>query len=258
MITEGGVRLTIDAETDTYEQAMAAVQAAYGLRPIVPDSWPPAPTPDPRPDPLDLGSDDLGDGWTEQLLFRTFAARSLPGPGQCCEGSPSWAAPPPTTRCSSTSPRTLPAPSRNDRSAGPQPASRRCSARSARSARTDCSSGTSRPGSTASTRPWWPDSTASSRSLAASRTGEQTLLVKVNEATWLCSRVTTAFVQQLGRRRIRRLLDAFDVPLATRAAGLTHEGPALRLLGSSGGLLTAGQRRSRPVAEERRLATWEL
>lgn len=68
------MRLTIDTETDTYEQAMAAVQAAYGLRPVVPGSWPPALAPDPRPDPRDLGSDDLGDGWTDQLLFRMVAA----------------------------------------------------------------------------------------------------------------------------------------------------------------------------------------
>lgn len=39
----GVVRLTIDTETDSYEQAIAAVQAAYGLRPVVPDTWPPAP-----------------------------------------------------------------------------------------------------------------------------------------------------------------------------------------------------------------------
>lgn len=47
MITERGVvRLTIDTETDSYEQAIAALQAAYGLRPVVPGTWPPAPAPD--------------------------------------------------------------------------------------------------------------------------------------------------------------------------------------------------------------------
>ncbi len=30
------MRLTINTETDTYEQAIAAVQAAYGKRPAVP------------------------------------------------------------------------------------------------------------------------------------------------------------------------------------------------------------------------------
>lgn len=28
------MQLTIDTDTDTYEQAIAAVQAAYGLRPV--------------------------------------------------------------------------------------------------------------------------------------------------------------------------------------------------------------------------------
>lgn len=41
--------LTVDTETDTYEQAIAAVQAAYGLRPDVPVAWPDTPAPDPRP-----------------------------------------------------------------------------------------------------------------------------------------------------------------------------------------------------------------
>ncbi|MDH6436163.1 hypothetical protein M2158_004703 [Streptomyces sp. SAI-144] len=31
--TREGVQLTIDTQTDTYEQAIAAVQAAYGLNP---------------------------------------------------------------------------------------------------------------------------------------------------------------------------------------------------------------------------------
>ncbi|MEV6132006.1 hypothetical protein AB0M05_35340 [Streptomyces violaceusniger] len=49
---EGGVvRLTINTETDTYEQAIAAVQAAYGLRPVTPADWPEPPAVDPRPGP---------------------------------------------------------------------------------------------------------------------------------------------------------------------------------------------------------------
>lgn len=60
---EGGsvVRLTIDAETDTYEQAIAAVQTAYGLRPVTPANWPEPPPVDPRPGPQELGDDDIGD-----------------------------------------------------------------------------------------------------------------------------------------------------------------------------------------------------
>jgi hypothetical protein len=52
-ITEGeGVQLTIDTQTDTYEQAIAAVQAAYGLNPaLVASSWPDAPAHEPRPGP---------------------------------------------------------------------------------------------------------------------------------------------------------------------------------------------------------------
>jgi hypothetical protein len=42
------VRLTIDTGTATYEQAIAAVQAAYGLRPAVPAAWPDAPDAEPR------------------------------------------------------------------------------------------------------------------------------------------------------------------------------------------------------------------
>ncbi|MGW7695564.1 hypothetical protein ACWGMA_43255 [Streptomyces asiaticus] len=45
------MRLTIDTETDTYEQAIAAVQAAYELRPVTPADCPEAPALDPRPDP---------------------------------------------------------------------------------------------------------------------------------------------------------------------------------------------------------------
>ncbi|WP_254389905.1 hypothetical protein [Streptomyces sp. AC550_RSS872] len=70
------MRLTIDTETDTYEQAIAAVQAAYGLRSAVPEIWPDAP--DPRPGPQNLADDDLADGWTDQLLFRMIASL-MPG-----------------------------------------------------------------------------------------------------------------------------------------------------------------------------------
>ncbi|MFD9445592.1 hypothetical protein ACFWBR_42670 [Streptomyces sp. NPDC060006] len=70
----GVVRLTIDTETDTYEQAITAVQAAYGLRPVIPADWPEAAAVDPRPDPQDLSGYDIGDGWTDQLLFRVIAS----------------------------------------------------------------------------------------------------------------------------------------------------------------------------------------
>nr|WTB12051.1 hypothetical protein OG546_49690 [Streptomyces antimycoticus] len=72
------MRLTIDTETDTYEQAIAAVQAAYGLRPVTPDDWPEPPPVDPRPGPQDLGDDDIGNGWSEQALFRMVASL-MPG-----------------------------------------------------------------------------------------------------------------------------------------------------------------------------------
>ncbi|MFE1834025.1 hypothetical protein [Streptomyces sviceus] len=40
--------MTIDTQTDSYEQAIAAVQAAYGLNPAaVASSWPEAPAPVP-------------------------------------------------------------------------------------------------------------------------------------------------------------------------------------------------------------------
>ncbi|MEU4490029.1 hypothetical protein AB0H94_35010 [Streptomyces purpurascens] len=68
------MRLTIDTETDSYEQAIAAVQAAYGLRPDVPADWLDAPATEPRPGPDDLGEDDLGDGWTDRLLFQMIAS----------------------------------------------------------------------------------------------------------------------------------------------------------------------------------------
>ncbi|WP_259334232.1 hypothetical protein [Streptomyces umbrinus] len=74
----GGVRLTIDTGTDTYEQAIAAVQAAYGLRPVVPAGWPEAAAVDPRPDPQDLSGYDIGDGWTDQALFHMIASL-MPG-----------------------------------------------------------------------------------------------------------------------------------------------------------------------------------
>lgn len=73
------MRLTIDTETDTYEQAIAAVQAAYGLRPAVPAAWPDAPPVAPRPGPQDLADDDLADGWTDQLLLQLIAAKMMPG-----------------------------------------------------------------------------------------------------------------------------------------------------------------------------------
>ncbi|MFD0007126.1 hypothetical protein ACFVJ4_32505 [Streptomyces sp. NPDC127178] len=72
------MRLTIDTGTDTYELALAAIQAAYGLRPAVPDAWPDAPHSEPRPSPQDLADDNLGDGWTDQLLFHVIASL-MPG-----------------------------------------------------------------------------------------------------------------------------------------------------------------------------------
>ncbi|SHN31526.1 MULTISPECIES: hypothetical protein [Streptomyces] len=56
------MRLTIDTTTDTYEQAIAAVQAAYGLHPVTPAGWPEAPAVEPRPGPQDLSKDSRGDG----------------------------------------------------------------------------------------------------------------------------------------------------------------------------------------------------
>jgi hypothetical protein len=70
-----GVQLTIDTQRDTYEQAIAAVQAAYGFNPAtVTSSWPPAPAHEPQPGPETLSSEDLGQGWTERMLFDTVAA----------------------------------------------------------------------------------------------------------------------------------------------------------------------------------------
>ncbi|MFC8350992.1 hypothetical protein [Streptomyces sp. NPDC057280] len=72
------MRLTIDTAVDTYEEAIAAVQAAYGMRPAIPDTWPDAPLVEPRPPPRDLSEDTLADGWNEQLLFKMVAAL-MPG-----------------------------------------------------------------------------------------------------------------------------------------------------------------------------------
>ncbi|MFF4361247.1 hypothetical protein [Streptomyces sp. NPDC001604] len=70
------MRLTIDTDTDTYEQAIATVQAAYGLQPATPPDGPEAP--DPRPGPQDLAEADLADGWSEQTLFQLVAVL-MPG-----------------------------------------------------------------------------------------------------------------------------------------------------------------------------------
>ncbi|MFF4260405.1 hypothetical protein ACFY1L_55735 [Streptomyces sp. NPDC001663] len=73
------MQLTIDTQRDTYEQAIAAVQAAYGLNPaLVASSWPDAPAHEPRPDPADLSGEELWEGWTDRLLFDTVAA-VMPG-----------------------------------------------------------------------------------------------------------------------------------------------------------------------------------
>ncbi|MFF7451741.1 MULTISPECIES: hypothetical protein [unclassified Streptomyces] len=72
--TREGVQLTIDMQTDTYEHAIAAVQAAHGLNPgAVTSSWPDAPAAVPRPGPESLSGEDLGQGWTERMLFDTIA-----------------------------------------------------------------------------------------------------------------------------------------------------------------------------------------
>jgi hypothetical protein len=72
------MRLTIDTETDAYEQALAAVQTAYGLRPAVPADWPDAPASEPRPGPEDLSEENLGEGWTDRTLFEVIASL-MPG-----------------------------------------------------------------------------------------------------------------------------------------------------------------------------------
>ncbi|MDT0485382.1 hypothetical protein [Streptomyces doebereineriae] len=69
------MQLTIDTQTGTYEQAIAAVLAAYVLNPAaVAGSWPDAPTAVPRPGPEGPSGEDLGQGWTERMLFATVAA----------------------------------------------------------------------------------------------------------------------------------------------------------------------------------------
>ncbi|MGI5430824.1 hypothetical protein [Streptomyces sp. CA-179760] len=70
------MRLIIDMAADSYEQAIAAVQAAYGLRPGA--DWSDAPTAERRTGPEGLGGDDLGDGWTDRLLFQMIASL-MPG-----------------------------------------------------------------------------------------------------------------------------------------------------------------------------------
>ena len=73
------MQLTINTQSDTYEQAIAAVQAAYGFKPAaLASSWPDAPAIEPRPGPEDLSEEDLGEGWTDRLLFDTVAAL-MPG-----------------------------------------------------------------------------------------------------------------------------------------------------------------------------------
>jgi hypothetical protein len=73
-----GVRLAIDTQTDTYEQAITAVQAAYGLNStVVAVGWPDAP-PVSRPGPETLSDEDLWQGWTDRMLFDTVAS-VMPG-----------------------------------------------------------------------------------------------------------------------------------------------------------------------------------
>ncbi|MFF7550134.1 hypothetical protein ACFZCU_41870 [Streptomyces canus] len=69
------MQLSIDTRTDTYEQAIVGVQAAYGLNPAtVGSSWPDAPAAVPRPGPESLSGEGLGLGWTDRMLFDTIAA----------------------------------------------------------------------------------------------------------------------------------------------------------------------------------------
>ncbi|MFG2793386.1 hypothetical protein [Streptomyces sp. NPDC048419] len=69
------MQLTIDPKRDTYEQAIPAVRAAYGLNPAtLSGSWPDTPVLEPRPGPELLSSEDLWQGWTDRLLFDTVAA----------------------------------------------------------------------------------------------------------------------------------------------------------------------------------------
>ncbi|MEU8992866.1 hypothetical protein AB0C98_41900 [Streptomyces sp. NPDC048558] len=78
-IIEGpGMQLTIDTQTDTYEQAIAAVQSAYGLNPAaVTGGWPDAQSAS-RPGPETLSGDVLWEGWADRMLFDTVAS-VLPG-----------------------------------------------------------------------------------------------------------------------------------------------------------------------------------
>ncbi|WP_251063668.1 MULTISPECIES: hypothetical protein [unclassified Streptomyces] len=73
------MRLTID----THEQAITAVQAAYGLNlAAVASGWPHAPELATQPGPETL-SDDLWEGWTDRMLFATLAS-VLPAPAPYC------------------------------------------------------------------------------------------------------------------------------------------------------------------------------
>lgn len=73
------MQLTIDTQTDTYEQAIAAVRAAYGFNPAATTGdWPKAPAQEPRPGPEQLSGENLWEGWTDRALFDTIAA-VMPG-----------------------------------------------------------------------------------------------------------------------------------------------------------------------------------
>ncbi|HEY1157950.1 MAG TPA: hypothetical protein VGE95_16885 [Arthrobacter sp.] len=73
------MQLIIDTQRDSYEQALAAVQAAYGRTPVSPSAGAPSgPEPVARPDVGGLGGANLWEGWTERLLFQTLAA-VIPG-----------------------------------------------------------------------------------------------------------------------------------------------------------------------------------
>lgn len=62
-ISRESVQLTIDTQTDTYEQAIAAVRVARVFKPAsVANSWPDAPALEPRPGPEDLSGEDLREG----------------------------------------------------------------------------------------------------------------------------------------------------------------------------------------------------
>jgi hypothetical protein len=72
------MRRTIDPKTDTYEQALAAVQTACALRPAVPADWPDAPACEPQPGPEDVSEENLGHGWTDRTPFDVIASL-MPG-----------------------------------------------------------------------------------------------------------------------------------------------------------------------------------